>query len=98
MLSGKAWKHDLLLVVSLVMSFRSRQLSTIPAYNRQHFKLLISYSVKNSFLLYTAYHTACYVRWGAIPLHGYLTLGTHAQQGLRFLLKGRVPMALARLL
>ena len=35
MLSGKAWKYDLLLVVSLVMSFRSRQLSTIPAYNRQ---------------------------------------------------------------
>ena len=33
MLSGKAWKHDLLLLVSLVMSFRSRQLSTIPAYN-----------------------------------------------------------------
>ena len=50
------------------------------------------------FLLYRVYHTACYVGCGAIPLHGYLTLGTHAQQGLLFLLKGRVPMALARLL
>ena len=32
MLSGKDWKHDLLLVVSLVMSFRSRLFLHIYAY------------------------------------------------------------------
>ena len=69
MLSGKAWKHDLLLVVSLVMSFRSRQLSTLPTYN-----ILSGRFPKRQELvsLVTVYHTACYVGCGAIPLYGYL--------------------------
>ena len=66
MLSRKAWKHDLL----LVMSLRSRQLQLFLHIIGSTLSVRFS---KNWFLLYTVYHTAFYVGYGAIPLYGYLS-------------------------